>query len=124
MYHLQPGTTPSLARSDLDGSHKNRPQRNVDEIHTKTRLVGRNKTNTMIQFSFFKEALTVSTDKAQLIKLGNPENPTKVWLPFSQITMEPDPEREEMMLITLPEWLFIRNSVLADFVNYYKLETV
>lgn len=74
----------------------------------------------MVQFSFFKEAMDVKTEKAQLIKLGNVKNPIKVWIPFSQITIEEDTEREGYYLVTIPEWLFLKTR-LPEFTDAYRI---
>lgn len=73
-----------------------------------------------VQFSFFKEAMDVKTEKAQLIKLGNVKNPIKVWIPFSQITIEEDTEREGYYLVTIPEWLFFKTR-LPEFTDAYRI---
>ena len=70
----------------------------------------------MVRFSFFKEAMDVSTEKGQLIKLGPVANPIKVWLPKSKIKVEDDPEREGYNLVTLPLWLYER-SELPEFTD-------
>lgn len=80
------------------------------------------KKNKMVQFSFFKAAMTVSTEKAQLIKLGDVKNPICVWLPKSQIKVEEDTERgTDYNLVTLPEWLFAKTP-LFEFTEPYFVE--
>lgn len=70
----------------------------------------------IVRFSFFKEAMDVQTEKAQLIKLGPVANPIKVWLLKSKIKVEDDPEREGYNLVTLPLWLYER-SELPEFTD-------
>ena len=72
-----------------------------------------------VQFRFFNEALKIKTEKAQLIMLGNVANPIKVWLPLSQINLEKSNEDEGYSLITMPEWLFAKNSILGEFTDPY-----
>lgn len=75
-----------------------------------------NKSQKMVRFSFFKEAMDVQTEKGQLIKCGNVKNPVKVWLPKSKITVEDDPEREGFNVVTMPLWLF-ENTELMDYTE-------
>lgn len=71
--------------------------------------------NKLMVFNFFNAALKVKTDKAQLIKLGDPNNPVKIWLPFSLI--EINKIDDKMSEIILPEWLYLKNYILADFTD-------
>ena len=80
-----------------------------------------NDSNKMVRFSFFKEAMDVRTEKAQLIKLGPVANPIKVWLPKSKIKVEDDTERDGYNLVTLPLWLYERTE-LPDFTDPYFVE--
>ena len=70
-----------------------------------------------VTFRFFKEAMDFSTNKAQLIKLGNRQDPIKVWLPLSQIEVEEDSEDENYNVITMPEWLLKKNSIIMDYAE-------
>ena len=74
-----------------------------------------------VQFSFIEAAMKVVTDKAQLIKLGDVSNPISVWLPLSLITVEADWDRSGYVLVTMPEWLFLKKPILAEFTDYYGL---
>lgn len=71
----------------------------------------------LVSFRFFKRAMDVRTDKAQLIKLGSVNDPIKVWLPLSQITIDNDCEDNDYYVVTLPYWLFSKHSILMDFTN-------
>lgn len=76
----------------------------------------------MVRFSFFKEAMDVQTNKAQLIKLGPVKNPIKVWLPKSKIKVEDDTERGDgYNLVTMPLWLYERTE-LPNFTDPEILE--
>lgn len=76
----------------------------------------------LVQFSFFKSAMTVETERAQMIKCGDVRNPICVWLPKSQIKVEDDTERgDEYNLVTMPEWLFAK-TCLIDFTDTYFVE--
>lgn len=74
-----------------------------------------------VQFSFFKAAMDVQTEKGQLVKCGPVANPIKVWLPKSRIRVEDDPEREGYNLVTLPEWLYLRTE-LPEYTEAYPAE--
>lgn len=78
------------------------------------------KKNRKVQFSFFKVALDVKTEKAQLIKCGPVANPICVWLPLSQITVVDDVERgPDYVLVTLPEWLFAKTQLINFCEPYF-----
>lgn len=76
-----------------------------------------------VEFRFFKEALDVKTEKAQLIKCGFVANPIKVWIPNRMIEIIEDEEsaNDNMLLIRIPLWLFTRTE-LPKFTTYHLVE--
>jgi len=72
-----------------------------------------------VQFSFIEAAMEVRTDNSQLIKLGDVRDPISVWLPLSLITVYPDLERPGYVVVTMPEWLFLKNSILVEFTDFH-----
>ena len=65
----------------------------------------------MVRFRFFKEAMDVSTKKAQLIKVGKVSCPNDVWVPKSQVKISEEKEDERYMVIEMPEWLYVRTEL-------------
>ena len=51
-----------------------------------------------------------STDKAVLVHTGNKES--AVWLPFSQIEIEPNGAFDGIETVTLPEWLALDKGLI------------
>lgn len=82
----------------------------------------KNSENKKVVFRFFKEAMDVKTEKAQMIKLGNVQKPICVWLPFSQIKVYESKEDSSYNIIELPEWLIYKNPPLAEYIEFYDFE--
>ena len=71
-----------------------------------------------VQFSFLEAALRITTCKGQLIMLGDVRDPIRVWLPSDLITIEADSELPGWVVVTMPEWLFLKNPILAEYTDY------
>lgn len=61
--------------------------------------------NKIIAFDYFKEAMTVETEKARLILCGNRKNPIKIWIPKKFVEITPS-ESPKMLKVKMPLWLF------------------